>query len=538
VEGEGGGKMKRDRDDIRPPRGLESKAAIPGTDQPLLEWRWLLLSVAILILAVVLRFPSLFEPRWYGDEGVFAAIAQSIRHGEVLYSQATDNKTPLVFFSYALVQVTLGSSVFALHLAASAVTLATLLASMMAARMLFGTTRSLVAGIVFALLMCTPVLEGNLALTETFMILPSALALLAFLLAERQEGRKRLIGFAVVGLLIGLAVNYKQVAVFDGAALALIVLLAVRRPVVPLAAMGAGFVLPQAFFMALFLQEHALSQYIYAVIGSLGAYSGQSIAESYLLRAVGYLPALFVATSLVKQRLSGDRVPLQKFPALWLSFAFAGAISGPFAFPHYLQQAAPAAALTVAGLNMPRPGLLVSAAAKSVAAVLIGLVVFSRFLPTFEARKQLHPVWYYKTFISHQWGSMDSDTYGEDFDGSVVTIDDIASDIKADGAGDTVYVWGDFPWLYVQGDFRNPTPYFTSFLPDILPDGKARIMQDIEASPPVYVVVSENAYAPFDDLKVFIGRQYRLVDHRNDWSLWRLSDVAEAPALNLMPPAG
>ena len=72
------------------------------------------------LLAVVLRYPSLFEPHWYGDEGIFAAIATNLRDGRMLYAAAWDNKPPLIYFTYAAIQAAAGVGVFPLHLAALA----------------------------------------------------------------------------------------------------------------------------------------------------------------------------------------------------------------------------------------------------------------------------------------------------------------------------------------------------------------------------------------------------------------------------------
>ena len=69
--------------------------------RPLLPSAALTLLIA---LAVALRIPSLYEPRWYRDEGIFAAIAHSIRSGDTLYADAWDNKPPLIFFTYAAIQ--------------------------------------------------------------------------------------------------------------------------------------------------------------------------------------------------------------------------------------------------------------------------------------------------------------------------------------------------------------------------------------------------------------------------------------------------
>ena len=146
-------------------------------------------------------------------------------------------------------------------------------------------------------------------------------------------------------------------------------------------------------------------------------------------------------------------------------------------------------------------------------------------------------MWYYKTFVSYQSGSLSSDAYRFQFDGTVQAVDDIVGYVKEDNAGDAVYVWGDIPWLYVEGNFTNPTPYFTSFLSEVLPGAKARIMHDVEANPPVYVVVSENAFAPFVELRSFLNERYNLIHQQNDWSIWRLSDLSgNLTLVNLAQP--
>ena len=157
-------------------------------------WLTVALAAGTLLLALALRYASLYEPRWYGDEGIFAAVATNMREGRSLYAQAWDNKPPLIFFTYAGIQSLFGTSVFALHLSATVVVLATQVTVMAIGALLYGPRRGVVAGAIFALAMCTPVIEGNLALTETFMILPASLAVLAFLLTERRTAEKRFAG--------------------------------------------------------------------------------------------------------------------------------------------------------------------------------------------------------------------------------------------------------------------------------------------------------------------------------------------------------
>src|SRR3989344_4662627 len=53
-------------------------------------------------LFALLRFPSIFEPYWYGDEGVYQVIGMALRQGRVLYSEIWDNKPPILYLIYGV----------------------------------------------------------------------------------------------------------------------------------------------------------------------------------------------------------------------------------------------------------------------------------------------------------------------------------------------------------------------------------------------------------------------------------------------------
>src|SRR5690349_21587105 len=52
----------------------------------------------IFVLVLVLRIPGLAEPYWYGDEAIYLTIGQAMRHGERLYLQIVDHKTPIIYY--------------------------------------------------------------------------------------------------------------------------------------------------------------------------------------------------------------------------------------------------------------------------------------------------------------------------------------------------------------------------------------------------------------------------------------------------------
>ena len=63
---------------------------------------WSLL--AIFLFFFLLRLPSLIEPNWYGDEGIYQIIGIAINNGSLLYTDIWDNKPPLLYLTYALFQ--------------------------------------------------------------------------------------------------------------------------------------------------------------------------------------------------------------------------------------------------------------------------------------------------------------------------------------------------------------------------------------------------------------------------------------------------
>ncbi len=481
--------------------------------------------VATVLLLFVLRYPSLYEPRWYGDEGIFAAIAENMRSGQMLYADAWDNKPPLIFFTYAGIQSLLGTSVFALHLVSLVVVTATQGVVMTLAGLLGGARRAAVAGVIFALLMGTPLLEGNVAMTETFMILPSSLGVLAFVIAQRRDEPSRWALYAVAGVLFGIAAGYKQVAVFDAAAVGVMIWLTHERPVRAFVPLAVGFAVPQALFVAFFVVSGAFPQYWYAIVGSLGLYSEIGAAQGPFVKFMGYLPALLVVAWLVHRRRGGSPITLQLFAPLWLGFALAGSMSSAFAFPHYLQQAVPTFALTVAFNPFEIEREEFRRLVLGVTSALMAAVVFGQFALAYRERTQLNPVDYYQTFASHQWGTMSDQDYDYAFDGKVIAVNDVVSYMKADGAGTSLYTWSELPWVYPAGGFTNPARYYTSFIGEVIPGAKGEILRDLNAHPPAYVLVSDDTFAPFEELSGLLASRYALVHEQGDWHLYRLTSA-------------
>ena len=53
--------------------------------------------ILILFFTLLLRVPSLLEPFWHGDEGVYMAVGQALLKDLSLYTGAFDNKPPAIY---------------------------------------------------------------------------------------------------------------------------------------------------------------------------------------------------------------------------------------------------------------------------------------------------------------------------------------------------------------------------------------------------------------------------------------------------------
>ena len=129
--------------------------------------------IVILIVVLVFRIPSLFEPYSYGDEMIYLTLGQGVRQQVPLYIGLHDNKPPLLYLTAAI-----AGNLFWFRAILAFWSLATIAAFWKLADRLYPKNLTLqkVAVVVFAIFTTIPLLEGNVANAEMFMLLPTTLA--------------------------------------------------------------------------------------------------------------------------------------------------------------------------------------------------------------------------------------------------------------------------------------------------------------------------------------------------------------------------
>jgi len=199
-----------------------------------LQWLALLL---LLLLAVVLRIPSFWEPIG-SDQAISALIADSLRQGKVFYRDVWDHHTPLEFTIHALAQVLLGSSTRTVYLLDLLWTLASGIAIYGLARRLYGHATALLGTGLYLLFGNSAAFNQDTIGTWTMRFKPEGLATLPFAVgvygllraAERDEPRP-VVWWGLAGIALGLATALKPpAAIFLIAAWLVALMVAFRAP--------------------------------------------------------------------------------------------------------------------------------------------------------------------------------------------------------------------------------------------------------------------------------------------------------------------
>ncbi len=473
----------------------------------------------------LLRVPSFFEPHWYGDEGIFAAVAQRMLDGHLLYEGAWDHKPPLIFLLYAGVLATFGESIAALRALTTIAVAATQVSLFLLGRPILGTGRALLAVGLFGLAMAWPPLEGQLALTEVFMVaLTAAGMLLAVRTLTRVERRPDAWRpWFLVGLLFGLASAFKPVAFMDVAAL--LVFLTVRGGRQPqlTGALLAGVAAPWVVFVAFFAAAGALPAFYDANLGYQLSYIGSS--ERPVIWHVLSLVALAVSVLLVWEDRGRS---LRGLFVIWLGFAFTGAMTSGFAYHHYFIQAAPPAALCLASVAFRwRRPLRTAARGAGAGAIAALLLVILNGSTTFLAEESSdYADAYYRGFVESVQ-TRDIKPFHDVFGGGWWGTKEIAAELDAsEAAGQPALIWSNNAWVYPLTRAVPTSRFLVAFHVGGIPPREHEVSRATLAAPPPLIVL-QYGHEPPSELADLITERYGCADHGH-FALCHLQDTSVA----------
>ncbi len=430
-------------------------------------------------LFFVLRLPSLFEPLWYGDEGIYQVIGNSLNNGKLLYAEIFDNKPPLLYWLYAI----FNSDQFTIRLAS-------LIFGVLSVGVFFLLSRRLLknkennnapylATLVFTILFALPVLEGNIANAENFMLLP---ILVAALLISNLK-------LFAAGILVGMAFLFKIVAVFDFAAFAafcFILNINSFKREIRLSSIIAGFFLPLFLVSLFFISNGTFADFVKATFISNISYVGYG-------NRIGSFPILLfiklVLLGIFTLYVFTKRKKINKnslFILIWFAFSLFNAFFSQRAYTHYLLVLIPSLSLIA--------GLIFFYKKYQKTIVIFFIIALLTITKTFGIPNFNKSIAYYRNFISYIENKKTMVQYQAFFDRNTPFDYEIARFIKPKlSMHNTVFVWGNNAQLYRLIGVIAPTKYIVAYHMTSYKDGLTTTKSAIEKIKPKFIIIMANS---------------------------------------------
>lgn len=484
-------------------------------------------------LTVLLRLPSLLEPRHYGDEGIFAAVAHQLLQGHTLYGQVWDDKPPLVYWLYAAVLALFGPSMVALRLLAAVWAAAAVAGVCVIAGRLGGRRAAWAGGVVAALLCSTPLIEAHLALTELFGAAPVvwAVALLlprtASVIADRSPADVRSMNgpwrsaqqrAIAAGALLAVGFLFKQVFALDAVAVACWLCVLARTGLPRASALVAGFAGTVALLCGVLILQGTLGEGLYATIGFYGVYLDEGSGLPPLFALVKLAPALS-ALALVLLARRRRQLHERDMLTLWLGCAATGAVFGARPFGHYLVQAVAPVSVATGLLLAGRAGERAWRWRLIVVLGISGYVICSAFSRFWFSSPPVSLA-YYGNAAAYVAGVRAQAAYEVFFSWRVAHQQTFAHVVRRD-ADRTLFIWGEYPWLYALADADNPTRYVTSYHTSFVPGAKEEVMEALRRAPPRYLVWERDEWRRLPGLAELVADRYERVAVAGNSELYR-----------------
>lgn len=432
----------------------------------------------VLALTLVVRLPSLWEPRWSVDEGVLAATGWEMDRGQLLYAQVWNDAQPLANVWMALaVGLTRGWHPGMQLLLAAQVLVATACIWAISRRLGGAATpTAAVFGVALALPMTTGDVQGTAMIAMPFLVAGVWLGI--------SGGPLRAV--AAGALLVAAALCHPN-DVLDALAVPWFAALS-GRPLRALALLAGGAT--GAGVAALVMAVSGAGQYYGQLIESERALlwwanGGAELAPiAILIRLAPIGVGLFAGL-----RIGFEQgTPAARLLGAWLPLATVGAVLNPQGFMQQALEMAPPLALLL-GLWL-RWALVVPAVVGVVLAMQAAMFLpraemfFLGRWPFPEAQfgsafgwdrlPAYERGWYDRAFGVSGWRD-----YAALFPNRPAEQEDLAAAMRVQGR---LAVWGDLPWLYVEADRAQAGRYV---------DSDARLVAAIGDEAPEYVVVAE-----------------------------------------------
>lgn len=477
---------------------------------------WLL---GLLVVVLLLRVPSFFEPYYYGDEMIYMTLGQGVRQGMTLYKDLHDNKPPLLYLTAGA-----AGSLFWFKAILAFWSMVTIIFFHKLAKHLFEDNEKTqkTATIIFAALTTLPLLEGNTVNSELFMI---GFTILAFVILLKENLKAKTVFLA--GTLFGIATLFKIPAAFDLPAIIAFWIVTsdlkkdLKEVIKKTLFVSLGFATPILLTFVWYFFAGALPEYIKAAflqnVGYLSSFRPGDVQKPFLVRNGPLLiRALIVLLGTIivwvnKKKLSKRFILL----TVWTLFSLFAVTLSERPYPHYFIQ-------VLAPLSLFF-GMLFTEKSFEQVLVIIPLTL-ALFVPVFYKFYFYPTTTYYARFVNFVTHRISKEKYFSEFSKSTNRNYQVADFLAMSSRpNDRVFMWDqDSAAVYALSRRLPPVKYTVPYHVNDY-SNMTDVAKQIIKNPPKFIVLTSGN--PYPQLSAFLRQKYILVQHIEDAEIYSRVDL-------------
>ena len=448
--------------------------------------------ILFVLVFILLRLPSLVEPYWYGDEGIYQVIGKALNSGRVLYQDIWDNKPPLIYYIYAI----FNGDQFLVRSFSLIVGIFSVISFYFLGKEFFKKRSSTyLSTFLYVVFFGSPIIEGNIANAENFMHLPIILSAI-FLLKYRRDSKKKHIFIA--GFLLSIAFMTKIVAIFEFTAffLFLIVLnhsdflskklkniLQIKKFTVEMLFV-LGFIFLPVLFTFYFISINAFPDFLSGVLSENIDYVG--VGNNFIfpmgILVLKVIAVLLLTGTILYKRKSFSKLNLLLF--LWLVFALFSTFFSQRPYLHYILITLLPFSYFVGSILETKNFRIL----KIIISVIILILIYLNFgiyNKTFS---------YYQNYINFIVFNKKVDEYHEFFDANTPRDYELAHFIETfTNNNENVFVWSDSGQIYALSETLPPGKYIVAYHITYYNNAVEYMVEQISKTQPKYIIKTKDS---------------------------------------------
>ncbi|MGH7666043.1 MAG: hypothetical protein ACREN1_01840, partial [Candidatus Dormibacteria bacterium] len=383
-----------------------------------------------------------------------------------------------------------------------------------------------------AFMLGTPLVNGDLALPESFLIALTVWGMVAVLAGLRARSTVPALWLAVAaGLLLGLACLIQQTALADAVAALLVLLTAGGRGVRLGLAAGLSLGVTIAAVLAPFVVAAGAHRVFFFLVTSFAGYAQPALGGGLLLVLPRVAAAVLLLAGVWATRGWPDK---RRLSWVWLGCVVLVYVLPNRPYAHFLLPAIPALALVLARLPRVHPRLLLHrveragrplVASVAVSGLLWAGVVAGGFTggSLFTAKLTGE---YYPVFVGRALGLVSPANYVSTYGAVPLAERSAVAWMRAHRAANrTAVVWSPDSWAYLLARLKPVLP-----APPIYVDqewlGTRRLLRRVTARQPALILVTPGALTAYGPIAGVLHADYTRVAGIQPGQLWVRANVA------------